>query len=171
MLKAVAMGVFDMTGHWRGAIWLVALSLAPAGASAAPTPSRADVVAEVKAAIRQQVDAYVTRDLAKAAGILAPDIKTYFHGEPDVIGKAAAEAAIKAQFALPSVKLEVSDESVDVAGSGDLAIHHAKYRFSFINPATKQPFVEVGNWIAIFKRQPDGVMRLSTDLVADTPAN
>lgn len=133
------------------------------------TPSAGVVAAEVKAAIHTQVQAYVSRDEAKAASVLAPDIKTFFHGEPNVVGIAAAKAAIKAQLALPNVKLEVSDETVDVAASGDLAIYHATYRFSFTNPATKQPFVEVGNWVAIFKRQPDGVMRLSTDIVSNTP--
>ncbi len=132
-------------------------------------PSADMVTAEVKAAIHTQVQAYVSRDEAKAAIVLAPDIKTFFHGEPNVVGMAAAKAAIQAQLALPDVKLEVSDETVDVAGSGELAIYHATYRFSFTDPRTKKPFVEVGNWVAIFKRQPDGVMRLSTDIVADTP--
>lgn len=130
----------------------------------------ADVVnTEVKAAIQTQVQAYASRDPAKAASILAPDIKTFFHGEPNVVGTAAAKAAIQAQLALPDVKLEVSDESVDVAASGDLATYHSTYRFSFTNPETREPFVEVGNWVAIFKRQPDGVIRLSTDIIADTP--
>jgi len=132
-------------------------------------PSSNAVATEVKAAIHTQLQAYESRDLAKAASVLAPDIKTYSHGEPNVIGIAAARAAIQAQFALPDVKLDVSDETVDVAASGDLAIYHATYRFSFTNPETKRPFVEVGNWVAIFKRQPDGKMRLTTDIVADTP--
>ncbi|WP_294043153.1 nuclear transport factor 2 family protein [Sphingomonas sp.] len=149
------------------------LMLAVAGYSSqakVPAMPSSDVVtAEVKRAIHTQVEAYVSRDQTKAASILAPDVKTFFHGEPNVVGIAAAKAAIQAQFALPDVKLEVSEETVDVAASGDLAIYHATYRFSFTNPATKKPFIEVGNWVAIFKRQPDGVMRLTTDIVADTP--
>jgi ketosteroid isomerase-like protein len=132
-------------------------------------PSTDAVASEVKAAIKTQIEAYAARDQAKAASILTPDIKTYFHGEPNVVGTAAANEAIQAQLALPDVKLEVSGETVDVAASGDLAVYHATYRFSFTNPANNQPFVEVGNWVAIFKRQPDGVMRMSTDIIADTP--
>lgn len=132
-------------------------------------PSLDVVAAEVKAAIHTQVEAYKSRDEAKAASIFASDIKTYFHGEPNVGGLAAAKAAIKAQFALQDVRLEVSEETVDVAKAGDLAIYHATYRFSFVNPATKEPFVEIGNWVAIFKRQSNGAMRLSTDIVADMP--
>ena len=64
----------------------------------------------------------------------------------------------------------VSDETVDVAASGDLAVHHAAYRFTFTNPATKQPATEAGNWVAVFKRQPDGAMKMSKDIIADTRA-
>lgn len=150
-------------------VCLVVLGVAGCSPQAPAPPSTDAVASEVKAAIHTQVEAYAARDQAKAASILAPDIKTFFHGEPNVVGTAAANAAIQAQLALPNVKLEVSDETVDVAASGDLAVYHAKYRFSFTNPADNQPFVEGGNWVAIFKRQPDGVMRLSTDIVADTP--
>lgn len=164
------MGVFRSAWVSLGIVPALLVAGCNAAAPSAPTAPSAEAVArEVKAAVRTQVDAYTTLDEAKAASILAPDIKTFFHGEPDVVGKAAAENAIKAQFALPAVKLEVSDESVDVAASGDLAVYHAQYRFGFTNPETKQPVVEVGNWVAIFKRQPDGVMKLSTDIVADTP--
>ena len=152
-------------------VCLVMLGLAACSsqASVPATPSSDVVAAEVKAAIQTQVQAYVSKDQAKAASILSPDTKTFFHGEPNVIGIAAAKAAIQAQFALPDVKLEVSNETVDVAASGDMATYHATYRFSFTDPETRKPFVEVGNWVAIFKRPPDGVMRLSTDIVADMP--
>lgn len=160
------------TVDWGGiSVGCVALALVAGCNAVAPAaPDKDAVAAEVKAAIRTQVEAYASGDLAKAASILAPDTKIFFHGEPDQVGKAAAEASIKAQLALPSVKLEVSDEAVDVAASGDIAVYHAKYRFSFKNSENNQPIVEVGNWVAIFKRQTDGVMRLSTDIVADNPA-
>lgn len=148
---------------------LVAIGVAGCSPTAPATPSSDAVAAEVKAAIHTQIEAYAARDQAKAASILAPDIKTFFHGEPNVVGAEAANAALQAQLALPDVKLEVSDETVDVAASGDLAVYHATYRFSFTNPETSQPFVEVGNWVGIFKRQPDGAMRLSTDIIADMP--
>lgn len=150
---------------------LATMLLTGCGSKVSNAPSADAVAAEVKAAIRTQVDAYASRDLGKAVSILAPDIKTFFHGEADVVGKAAAETSIKAQLALPAVKLEVSDETVDVAASRDLAVYHAKYRFSFKNPETNQAVVEVGNWVAIFKRQKDGAMRMGTDIIADSPAS
>jgi ketosteroid isomerase-like protein len=149
-------------------------AMAVAGCSAPPTPGPAPepvkVAAEVKAAIRTQVDAYAARDPARAASIAAPDLVTMFHGEANVVGLEANKPVMTAQMSDPAMKLEVSDEAVDVAASGDLAVYHATYRFTFTNPATKQPATEVGNWVAVFKRQPDGAMKMSKDIIADMRA-
>lgn len=160
---------------------LCALALATAVAcsqpapAAAPPPSApladtADVAAQVKAAIKTQVDAYGARDVARAASILADDVVLHFHGAPNVVGKAAAMAGIKEQMADPSLKLAVADESVDVATAGDMAVYSATYTFTFTSPATKTTTTEMGNWVAVFKRQADGTMKLSRDMVLDTPA-
>jgi ketosteroid isomerase-like protein len=130
----------------------------------------AAVAAQVTAAIKTQVDAYAARDIDKAASILADDVVGHFHGAPDAVGKAAAIAGMKEQMADPALKLAVADESVDVAAAGDLAVYHATYTFTFTNPVTKNAGSETGNWVAVFKRQMDGTMKLSRDMVLDTPA-
>lgn len=153
-----------------GAIALVSGCSASSGPTDKPTAVDTGKVAdEVKAAIKWQVDAYAARDPVKAASIMAPDLLGMFHGEANKIGKEAGEAAMKAQMTLPDMTLAVSNETVDVASSGDLAVYHAIYRFTFTNPETKQPFVESGNWVAVFTRQPDGTMKMTKDIVADTP--
>jgi ketosteroid isomerase-like protein len=147
----------------------------PAPAPAAPPPATppvdtAAVAAQVKAAIKTQVDAYAARDVATAASILADDVVAHFHGAPNVVGKTAAMAGMKEQMADPELKLAVAGESVDVAAAGDIAVYHATYTFTFTNPATKKAGSETGNWIAVFKRQADGTMKLSRDMVLDMPA-
>ncbi len=127
------------------------------------------VMAEVKAAIRTQVDAYAARDAAKAASIIAPDMIGMFHGEPNSSGPTASLEQIKGQMTDPALKLEVSNEAVDVAKAGDMAVYRATYHFTYTNPATHEPAVETGNWVAVFTRQPDGVMKMSRDMVLDTP--
>lgn len=141
-----------------------------AGAGPAATVDRQAVAAEVKAAIKTQLDAYAARDPEKAISIAAPDMLGMFHGEPNNVGRDAVFAQIKAQMADPAVRLEASDETVDVAASGDLAVYRAVYRFTFTNPATGQPAVETGNWVAVFARQADGSMKLSKDMVLDLPS-
>lgn len=157
-------------GTAAAAIAALALVGCQPPAPKAPAVDTSKVADEVKAAIHTQVEAYAARDAAKASSIVAPDILAMFHGAPNVVGKAESEAASKAQMADPAVKLEVSDETVDVAASGDLAVYHATYRFTFTNPETKQPASETGNWLAVFRRQPDGTMKLSRDAVLDLPA-
>lgn len=127
------------------------------------------VASEVRAAIKTQIDAYAARDPVKAASIAADDMLGMFHGEPNVVGKDGVLAQATAQMSDPALKLEVSDETVDVAASGDVAIYHATYHFTFTNPANKQLAVEVGNWVAVFTRQPNGSMKMSKDMVLDMP--
>lgn len=143
---------------------------APAPPAAPPPVDAAAVAAQVKAAIKTQVDAYAARDVARAGSILADDVVGHFHGAPNAVGKAAAMAGMKDQMADPALKLAVADESVDVAAAGDMAVYHATYTFTFTNPATKKVGSETGNWVAVFKRQGDGTMKLSRDMVLDTPA-
>jgi ketosteroid isomerase-like protein len=142
----------------------------PAGRTTTPGADPARVAAEVKAAIKTQVDGYAARDAVAAASIAATDMLGMFHGEANVVGKEAVLGQIKAQLADPALKLSVSDETVDVAASGDLAVYRATYRFTYTNPATKGPTTEVGNWVAVFARQPDGTMKVSKDMVLDMPA-
>ncbi|WP_193743293.1 nuclear transport factor 2 family protein [Sandarakinorhabdus sp. AAP62] len=165
--------------RWGAASPLLAIMLLAgcnAGAGKAPqaeariTVDRQAVAAEVKAAIGTQIEAYAARDPVKAASIAAPDMLGMMHGAPNNVGRDAVLAQIKAQMADPALKLEASDETVDVAEAGDMAIYQAIYRFTFTNPATGQPSVETGNWVAVFKRQADGTMKLSKDMVLDLPA-
>jgi ketosteroid isomerase-like protein len=157
--------------HMAPAAVLVTVLLAGCGSGSAPaTVDREAVAAEVKAAIRTQIDAYGARDPVKAASIVAPDMLGMFHGAPNSVGRAAVLAQMKAQMADPAVKLEASEETVDVAAAGDMAVYRAVYRFTFTNPATGKPAVETGNWVAVFTRQADGSMKLSKDMVLDLPA-
>ncbi len=130
----------------------------------------ARVADEVKTVIHTQVDAYAARDAAKAASILAPDMIGMFHGEPVLEGVPASLEQIKGQMRDPALKLVVSNEAVDVAKSGDLAVYRATYSFTYTDPATKKPALEKGSWVAVFQRQPDGAMKMSRDMVIDTPS-
>lgn len=157
------------TAFKRPAALSLVLVLAACSADAPAAVDHAAVAAEVKAAIRTQIDAYAARDPQKAISIASPDMLGMFHGEANNVGRDAVLAQIKAQMADPAVKLEASDETVDVAASGDMAVYRAVYRFTFTNPATGQPAVETGNWVAVFNRQADGSMKLSKDMVLDLP--
>ena len=92
-----------------------------------------------------------------------------FHGSPMFVGPAADEAGMKAQLQDPAAKWETSDSKVTVSSGGDLAVYEATYAFTFTNPETGKPAKDFGNWIAIFKRQTDGSMKLWRSIGTDTP--
>ena len=126
--------------------------------------------AEVKANMTEMVAAFSAKDVEKAVSWDAADFVGMFHGYPDAHGQEGDRTITKEQVADPAMKFSVSDEVVDAAKSGDLAVWRAKYSYTFTDPATKQPKTEVGNWIVGWKRDGDGKLKEAWGIVADTPA-
>lgn len=141
-----------------------------AGCNTAPAADSAKVGDEVKANMTEMVAAFAARDADKAVSWDAPDFVGMFHGTPNVSGKEGDLALTKQQVADPAMKFSVSDEKIDVAASGDLAVWRATYSYSYTDPVTKQPKTEVGNWVVGWKRQADGTMKEAWGVVSDTPA-
>ena len=148
-----------------------ALALAlVAGCNNAPAADSAKVGEEVKSNMTAMVAAFAARDADKAVSWDAADFVGMMHGMDNVTGPEADRALTREQVADPAMKFSVSDEVVDVAASGDLAVWRARYSYSFTDPATKQPKTEVGNWVVGWKRQADGTMKEAWGVVSDTPA-
>jgi ketosteroid isomerase-like protein len=141
-----------------------------AACNAAPPVDAAKVGDEVKANMTEMVAAFAARDADKAVSWDAPDFVGMFHGVPNVSGQEGDRALTKEQVADPAMKFSVSNEVIDVAASGDLAVWRATYSYSFTDPATKQTRTEVGNWVVGWKRQADGTMKEAWGVVSDTPA-
>ena len=141
-------------------------------ATAACGPAVADTNA-VEQAVRTQaseiVAAYNAHDAAKTASYDAPDYVGMFHGSRNVLGPAADEAGMKVQLQDSTARWDISDAKVTVSGDGDLAVYETTYAFTFTNPETGIPAHDKGNWIAIFKRQADGSMKLWRSIGTDTP--
>lgn len=125
---------------------------------------------EAKAVIAAVSATYNAHDAAKAASYDSSDYVSMFHGQPNGIGPAADEAAMKQQFTDPATRFDLSIQSVDVARSGEMAVVRTTYRYSYTDPKTKAAASESGNWVAGLKRQPDGSLKLVWSVGADTPA-
>jgi len=148
---------------------LLALSAALAGCarySGPPDPSA--VAEEVRKNALGVVAAYNARDAHAAAAYDAPDYVGVYHGTANTIGPAADEAAMKAQMAAMKVDWQLGQSKVTVAKAGDLAVFEAPYTFSITN-AAGGVVRESGSWIALFKRQDDGSMKLWRSIASDTP--
>ena len=135
-----------------------------------PAADTAKVTTEVKTTMAALISAFNARDAEKAVSFDAPDYVGMFHGTDNVVGPAQDLALTKLQISDPATKVTVSDEKVDVAGAGDMAVWTATYAYDFTDPKTKQPTTEHGNWLIVFKKQPDGVMKEAYGVVSDTPA-
>jgi ketosteroid isomerase-like protein len=156
----------------------VALSVLLTGALAAcakPAPPKPAVdtaafAEDVKADLHQLVADFNAHDAAKAVGHDAPDYVGMLHGQPNVKGPAEDLALTRQQVADPLSKVTVSDETVDVAASGDMAVYRATYAYDFTDPKTKAPATEHGNWVLGYKREADGSLKVAWGVIADTPA-
>lgn len=127
------------------------------------------VADQVRADALGVVAAYNAQDAHKAASYDAPDYVGVYHGSPNTIGPAADEAGMKAQMAAAKVDWQLGEGKVTVAKAGDLGIFEAPYTFVITMPNTPVA-TEHGTWIAIFKRQGDGSLKLWRSIASDTPA-
>jgi ketosteroid isomerase-like protein len=144
----------------------MALLLALAGcARHADTGKVAD---EVRSQALGVVAAYNAQDARKAASYDAPDYVGVYHGSANTIGPAADQAAMKTQMAAASVEWQLGQDKVTVAKAGDIGIFEAPY--TFLVEVPRAPVArETGTWIAIFRRQDDGSMKLWRSIASDSP--
>ncbi|MGN6848063.1 MAG: hypothetical protein ACTHJK_01080 [Sphingomicrobium sp.] len=112
---------------------------------------------------------YNAQNATAAAAYDAPDYVGVFHGTANINGPAADEAGMKAGMAAAKVHWDIGEPKVTVARAGDIGIFEAPYTFT-ITPANGASSKENGNWIAIFKREGDGKMKLWRSIGSDTPA-
>jgi ketosteroid isomerase-like protein len=123
--------------------------------------------AEVVQAARTIVSDYNAGNAAAAAAQDAPDFVGIFHGTPNNVGPAADLAEMKAQMAVANLKWQIGEPRVTIAKAGDLALFEAPYTFT-VTDAKGATTRESGNWIAIFKRQKDGTLKLWRSIGSDT---
>lgn len=149
---------------------LIALSLAACAKTdaAKPAADTAKIADAVKADADQLVADLNAKNLDKAVAHDAPKIMGMFHGQANVTSPAEDKAATKGATDDPAFHLAVADESVDVAQAGDMAIYHATYTATQTDPKTRKVGNETGNWVAVYKPQPDGSWKIAMNMIADT---
>lgn len=148
---------------------LLAGSLTACAKPEAAKPVDTAALAEaVKADFHQLVEHINGHNAEKAVGHDTPDYVGMFHGMPNVNGPDEDMAVTRQQVADGALKLVVSNEIVDVAASGEMAVVRATYEYTFTDPATQQPKTEHGNWVLGYKAQPDGSWKTNWGVVSDT---
>jgi ketosteroid isomerase-like protein len=115
------------------------------------------------------VAAYDRQDARAAAAFDAPDYVGIYHGTPNNVGPAADFKEMTAAMAISKLDWQVGEGKVTVSKAGDIGIFEAPYTFT-ITTGAAPPARENGTWIAIFKRQDDGAMKLWRSIASDSPA-
>lgn len=161
----------DMTDFRHGGRWWVVAAMATTlmACSAAPSADPAAIVDEVRADVRATVEAFNARDAERAVRSNAPDFIQMFHGQPNT-DNIANLANTRAQLADPAVKLRINDEKVDVSEAGDMVLYSNRYVYDFTDPDSGDVVTETGNWVLVYKRQPDGTLRIYREIISDLPA-
>ena len=154
--------------HFRTLVGPIALCTMSA-CTQAPTSDSGKVSAQVKAAMASVISSFNAHDAKKSVSYDAPDYVGMFHGTDNVVGPAQDLALTQLQLGDASAKVAVSDEKVDVAAAGDMAVWSATYVYDFTDPKTKQPTTEHGNWLVVFKKQSNGAMNEAYGVVSDLP--
>ncbi|MFN7983975.1 MAG: nuclear transport factor 2 family protein [Vicinamibacterales bacterium] len=141
---------------------------AAAPSSATPKVDRAEVADTVRTVVTELVAAINAHDVEKVVSHDAPDIVAMFHGTPNVVGPEEDKKTTAQLLADPAAHLRVTNETVDVAEAGDLAIYRATHAFTMTDPRTKKPVVEPGNWVVALKPGSGGTWQVIWDVVSDT---
>lgn len=137
--------------------------------STAPAVDTAKETDAIKAAIDQTVAAFNAHDAAGAVAIDTDDYVFMMHGAPNSLTKQADLDGTAELLKDPAAKLDVGNEVVDVAASGDIAVVRATYALTTTDPATKEPATEHGNWVLGFKKEGDS-WKTNWSVVSNTPA-
>jgi ketosteroid isomerase-like protein len=147
----------------------VAGSLAVVGAAeAAPAADKSAITATIKADAARMIAGINAHDVTEATAFDAPDVISMEAGRPSSVGAEADRSGLAMAFkAVPSWRLVVIDETVDVADSGEMAVYRCTANQEFAD-ASGTPMTEKMNYIANFHRGADGTWRVTWSIVAPT---
>lgn len=121
---------------------------------------------DTRAAALGVVAAYNRQDAHSAAAFDAPDYVGVYHGTANTVGPAADEAGMKSQMAQAKVDWQLGKDNVTVSKAGDIGIFEAPYTFVITIPGAPVTR-ESGTWTAIFRRQPNGELKLWRSIASD----
>lgn len=117
------------------------------------------IAAQIKADVAEMIAGINTKDIEKATKFDAAELIAMESGRTPSVGVKADHDGLSMVFKyVPSWHLTMLDETVDVAASGDMAVYRSTYREDSLHDGV--PFTHDGNYIAGFKRDPDGMWRV-----------
>jgi ketosteroid isomerase-like protein len=138
--------------------------LASACATAPATIDRAAIAETIKSDVAEIVSGINAHDVDRATQFDAPDrVSMESMREPSIGADADREGLAMVFKYAPSWHLELIDETVDVAGSGDMAVYRSTYNENSVDHDV--PMTHKVNYIAEFVRQADASWKITSSVV------
>lgn len=157
----------------KGNIAIIAacLSCVATQASAQHQRPQSRIATQIKADVAEIVAGINGKDAARATKFDAPDLISMESMRPPSYGAKADREGLPMAFKYaPEWHLRMIDETVDVAKSGDMAIYRSTYDEDSVRDGA--PYTHKVNYIAGFRRDPDGMWRVHWSVVcAQSPSH
>jgi uncharacterized protein (TIGR02246 family) len=136
---------------------------------AKPAADTAKIADAIKADVAARLAAVNAHDAAKLASHAAADCVSIGYGRANAVGPAAIQAGFQQTIARePDLKVTVSDQTVDVAASGDMAVVRMTTVGTYTDPSTKKPVSTTNNSLYGYKLQPDGSWKTEWTVLSPT---
>ena len=150
---------------YRAAAAAACLSFYSVQGLASPKESQAAIASAIKSDVAEIIAGINTKDIEKATKFDAPDLVSMESGREPSVGAKNDRDGLSLTFKYaPSWHLTLIDESVDVARAGDMAT----YRGTYVEDSMRDgvPYTHKGNYVAGFRRDPDGMWRVHWSVIA-----
>lgn len=146
--------------YWKPSLLLLAVATVGTAVWARPKANDQSAIAEhIKVAVAQVVAGINAHDPNKTTAYDAPDIVSMECGSPPTLGLEADREGFRLGFQHdPLWKVSLIDETVDVAGSGDLAVYRGTYNED--NGSHGVLMTHRTNFLAEFRRQSDNSWKI-----------
>lgn len=152
---------------------LAACNQNQSGGNGATGAAPADTKADEKA-IKDVEAASLADWKAKKADAVAShytsDATTYVSGQAPSVGHDKIQTDTGAFMKDPNFSLDYSNKETVVASSGDMGYTKGTYHVTYTDPKTKQKASEDGNYVTVFRKQPDGSWKAVEDAAVSGPA-
>jgi ketosteroid isomerase-like protein len=157
-----------LTGAAIAALMAASLGACQKAEPAKPAVDTAKIADAVKADATQRVADVNAHDPAKYASHFAADAVAIRNGRANAVGGAAIQADFaRVMAAAPDLHVVLSDATVDVASSGDLAVFRATSVATETDPKTHKSVTATRNSLAEYKLQADGSWKIEWSVISD----
>ena len=159
------MGEFKMLRSVGSVAVATVLACTPVHAWSNQPSSQSAIALQIKADVAEVIAGINAKDIAKATKFDAPDLISMESMRAPSFGAKADRDGLALAFQYtPSWHLSMIDEVVDVAKSNDMAIYRSTYSEDSLRDGAA--FTHKGNYIAGFRRDPDGLWRIHWSVIA-----